>query len=198
MHKTSNLKEGMEVLLEKSQRQEAVAIREILEILSGNGRVLILIFLSLPFCQPLQIPGLSIPFGLAVTFIGLRMAFGKHVWLPKNILLKNVPSVTVQKIAQKGLKLIKKLTPFIHSRFNWLCEHEIMQVCNSLLLAILGVILALPLPIPLTNLSAGWAIFLISIGLLENDGVFILVGYFIALLTILSIILLAFSIKLIF
>jgi len=193
--KNKDLKKDLVVLLEKSQRQTTISIREILEILSGKGRALILIFLSLPFCQPLQIPGLSTPFGLVIAFIGVRMAFSKRIWLPKTVLLKTVPSATVRKISQKCLKLLTKMARLIHPRFRWLYKHRIMHICNGLLIVLLGIFLALPLPIPLTNLSAGWAIFLLSIGLLENDGVFLIAGYLVTLLTIVFFILLVFSIK---
>ena len=86
----------------------------------------------------------------------------------------------------------------IHPRFRWLNEHRPMHVCNGLLIVLLGIFLALPLPIPLTNLSAGWGTLLLSIGLLEDDGAFLLAGYLVTLLIIVFFILLAFSIKLIF
>ncbi len=182
--KNRNLKENLALLLEKAQSQTAVSIGEILKILSGKGRLLVLILLSLPFCQPLQIPGLSIPFGLVIALMGFRMAFGKHVWLPKSLLSKTVPSATIKKIAEKYLKLMKKMSCLIRPRLEWLYSHKIIHVCNGLLIVILGIILALPLPIPFTNLPAGWAIFLISLGLLEDDGVFILAGYFVTLITL--------------
>ena len=141
-------------------------------------------FLSLPFCQPLQIPGLSTPFGLIIAFIGVRIAFSKRIWLPKTVLLKTIPSATIQKISQKSLKLLIKMASLIHPRFRWLYGHRIMHICNGLLIVLLGIFLALPLPIPLTNFSAGWAIFLLSIGLLGNDGFFLIAGYLVTLLTI--------------
>jgi len=195
--KNRDFKEDLAVLIEKSQTQKTISIGEILEILSGSGCVLILIFLSLPFCQPLQIPGLSTPFGLAIAFIGFRLEFGQRVWLTKKILLKTISAATVQKISEKFLKLMKKMARLIHPRLKWMCKHRIMRICNRLLIVLLGIFLALPLPIPLTNLAAGWAILLVSIGLLEDDGIFILMGYFISLLIIAFFISLAFSIKLI-
>jgi hypothetical protein len=38
-------------------------------------------------------------------------------------------------------------------------------------------ILLLPLPIPFSNLLPAWAIFLVACGLLERDGLFIVLGY---------------------
>ena len=196
--KNRDFKKDLTTLLEKSQRQSTISIKEILEVLSGKGRALILMFLSLPLCQPLQIPGLSTPFGLIIAFIGVRIAFSKRIWLPKAVLLKTIPSATIQKISQKDLKLLTKIARLIHPRFRWLYGHRIMHICNGLLIVLLGIFLALPLPIPLTNLSAGWAIFLLSIGLLENDGFFLIAGYLVTLLTIVFFISLVFSIKWIF
>jgi hypothetical protein len=52
-----------------------------------------------------------------------------------------------------------------------------MKRVNGAMLAALGIFLALPLPIPLTNVITAWAIFLISLGILEDDGLFIFLGY---------------------
>lgn len=193
--KTRGLKESLLILSQKTQGKAAISIEEILEILSGKGRSLILILLSLPFCQPFQIPGLSTPFGLFIAFIGFRMAFGKSIWLPKSVMSKTIPSSTLQKISQNGLKFMKKIAHLIHPRLKRMCHHRIMYVSNGLLIVLLGIFLALPLPIPLTNIIAGWAILFMAIGLLEDDGVFILLGYFVSLLIIAFFILLTLSIE---
>ncbi|MFN0065301.1 MAG: exopolysaccharide biosynthesis protein, partial [Chlamydiales bacterium] len=110
------LEEDLALLLEKSRRSPSLSIKEILDVLSGKGRSLILIFLSLPFCQPIQIPGLSTPFGIVIAFLGLRIAFGKHTWLPKRILLKTISSTTIQKIAQKFLHMMMQIRRVIRPR----------------------------------------------------------------------------------
>lgn len=195
-HRT--LEKNLAILLEKSRKNPTLSIEEILEILSGKGRSLILIFLSLPFCQPIQIPGLSIPFGLVIAFIGFRIAFGKHIWLPKKVLSKTISSITIQKIVQKSLVLMGKMRRFIHPRVKWLCASGPMQIINGLLIFLLGLLLALPLPIPLTNLAIGWSIFLISLGLLEDDGILLLLGYLTFLATLLFFSAILFSIRTIF
>ncbi|MBS0620898.1 MAG: exopolysaccharide biosynthesis protein [Verrucomicrobia bacterium] len=194
--KERSLKADLDILLERASKNPTLLIGEILGILSGKGRSLILIFLSLPFCLPIQIPGLSTPFGISIALIGLRLAFGKRVWLPNRILAKTISSKTIQKITQKSLNLISKMKRFMHSRLEFVCDHGAMKVFNGLLIFLLGILLALPLPIPLTNLSAGWSILLLSLGLLESDGVFVFIGYLFSTLTLLFFTLTIFSIKL--
>lgn len=190
--------EDLAILLAESKKHSALSVEKIFEVLSGKGRTLILIFLVLPFCQPLQIPGLSIPFGIVSAFIGLRMAFGKRILLPKKILSTSISSTTIQKVTAKTLHVMIKLKRFMHPRISWLCDHGAMKIFNGLLIFLLGIFLALPLPIPLSNLVAGWSILLISLGLLENDGVFVILGYLVSLATIIFFIYLLLSIRLFF
>lgn len=172
------------LLLQQEGKDKLLSFAKILQLLSGKGRPLILILLSLPFCQPIQIPGLSTPFGLAVAFIGLRMIFGKKIWLPRKLLEKNVPNDILTRITDKALKLIRKTKPWVHPRFLWLCHSTFSEIANGLIIITLGIFLALPLPLPLSNLTSAWSILLISLGILEDDGLLVLIGYLISLLTI--------------
>lgn len=193
--KVASLEEDLTVLLDRSREVDTLTLNEILNILSTKGRLLILIFLSLPFCQPIQIPGFSIPFGIAVAFFALRIAFGKRFWLPQTVMAKSLQAKTVEKIAKKSLDLLKKIRPLIRPRVQWVCTHRGMQLVNGLLLFFLGIFLALPLPIPFSNIVAGWAILLVSLGLLENDGLFVLAGYVLSAVIAIFLIFLLFSLK---
>jgi hypothetical protein len=170
-------------LLRLRASHRILSIRDILEVLSGSGKAVLLIVLSLPFCQPLQIPGFSTPFGIAIAFCGVRMAFGKRIWLPKRILEKRIHRHTLKKITGKILRILKKIKPWIHSRLSGLCDYPGHQLINGLIIAVSGTLLALPLPIPLSNLAAAWSIFLIALGIIEEDGVCVLIGYTAFLLT---------------
>lgn len=167
--------------LQQKGKNSSLSIGEVLHILSRKWQSLILLFLSLPFCQPFQIPGLSTPFGLAVAFIGLRMTFGKYAWLPKGILSKTINRKTLQNTTEKILWVVKKMKRWVHPRLVWICHYPALQIINGLLIFILGIFLALPLPIPFSNLMAAWSIFLIGLGLLEDDGFLVLIGYLISL-----------------
>ncbi|MEI8301518.1 MAG: exopolysaccharide biosynthesis protein, partial [Chlamydiota bacterium] len=140
----------------------------------------------------------SIPFAIIIAFLGLRMAFSKTVWLPKSLLGKTVPSLTLKKITEKTLKVLTKIHKWTHPRLNWLCQYRCIKVINGLLLAILAIFLALPAAVLLPNLTAAWSILLISWGSLEDDGVFLLIGYGLFVLTITFFILTALTIRHVF
>ncbi len=186
------------VLKEESQKSSALSVQEILKVLGGKSRLVVLIFLSLPFCLPLQIPGLSTLFGAMIALVACRFAFGKRVWLPKRILLKKISSRVIRKISQKSLKMVNKLNRFLHPRLSGLCEHKGMQFVNGFLMTLLGVLLALPIPVPFTNFAAGWSLLFINLGLLEVDGVFVLIGYLMSFMTFAYFIFIFFKLEVLF
>ena len=172
------------LLLQEKGKNSPISIGDILSIRYDKGQALIILFLSMPFCQPLQIPGLSTPFGLAVAFIGLKLAFREYAWLPKRILAKSISTHTLQKITEKILWLLKKMKGWIYPRLGWLCCYRAVHIINGLFIFILGILLALPLPTPFSNLMAAWSIMFIGLGMLKEDGIFILIGYVVSLLTL--------------
>lgn len=181
-----SLLEKKVVQLQEEAENKPLSVKKILQILSGKGRPLVILLLSIPFCQPLQIPGLSTPFGLLIAFMGLRMAFGKNAWLPKYLLEKQIEASTMQKIIHKTLWLVQKMKPWVYSRLPELCNARAAIIVHGVVIFFLGIFLALPLPIPLSNLIAAWSLFLMSLGLLESDSLLVLVSYIIAIFVFLA------------
>jgi hypothetical protein len=84
-------------------------------------------------------------------------------------------------MAQHALWLIKKMGRWIHPRLSWFIQKKV----NGYVIVALGLFLALPLPIPFSNLLAAWSILWISLGILGEDGLFVILGYVFGLITFL-------------
>lgn len=169
--------------IQKLSKTGPVKVRDLLQVFGGRGSLLFIIFLVIPFCLPIQIPGFSMPFGVAILFISLRMAFRHKIWLTQGILNHEIKPKNLKNILDWGLWFMHKLNPIARDRFSWICNTEYLFQFHCIMIALLALILALPLPIPLSNLSAAWAIFLICIGLIKEDGLFIILGYVLAVIT---------------
>lgn len=172
----NHFKDELNLLIEKSQK-ETITGETLLTVLSGRGYAFLLIILSLPFCQPIQIPGFSTPFGLILAFIGLRIAFGHHVWIPDTLLKRQISPDTLKKVSSFAIKITDKLRFFIRTRLTWLVTSPILHIIHGLTIFGLALVLALPLPIPLTNLLAAYPILFFGLGMLEDDGLMILIAY---------------------
>lgn len=156
---------------------EDISVKMIIEALGGKGQAALLILLVLPSCLPIQIPGFSTLFGVILMFIGLRIAFGRHTWIPHMLLEKKVPRHILEKIAKTAIAITNKLSFMTSTRLVYIVNAPALHICHGLAVTILAFLLSLPLPIPLTNLFAAFPIMAFGLGLLEDDGLMICIAY---------------------
>ena len=154
-------------------------IREMVEILHGRGLQFVVILLCLPFLAPVTVPGISIPFGLAIALCGLRIAFGHRPWLPAFILNRRISYSVLERMVHFGCVIYEKIEKVVRPRLGFLLAGPGMGMMIGLAIAISGLFLSLPIPppFPLTNTIPGFAIIFLSLGLMERDGGLILCGY---------------------
>jgi hypothetical protein len=179
--KRNSLAEHLHDLLNQAQGQD-VSVKMILNTLTGKGQALLLVLLSLPFCQPIQIPCFSLPFGILLAFIGLRIAFGHHAWLPQALLERKISYQTLEKIASVAIRITDKLCFFISTRWVWLVNAPLLHTIHGVTIVLLALILAIPMPIPLTNLLSAYPLLAFGLAILEDDGAMILIAYLLACL----------------
>jgi hypothetical protein len=173
-----NFEQTISILLQKAEKGP-VSIKTFFTITSGKGKVLLLIFLSLVFTQ---IPGVAIFLGLFMCYLGVRIAFSRSsIWLPQILLRKKIPSYFLKKMLKQILNFLRFMKRWSHPRYLWAVRHPITRKLNGMMIALVGLSLAASPPIPLTGFVAFAAIFLIGIGLLNEDGIYIISGYVFAL-----------------
>lgn len=176
------LSEEFHSLAHKYQHRH-VTLKEILVHLTPRGQALVTLFLALPFAIFLPIPGLSIPFGIFIMLNGFRIAARKGVWVPKFLYKREISGSLLNKSFYKIEKLLKFLEKFVKPRGKFLNIHPKLQLLNGAVLGLAGFFLALPLP-PGTNFLPGWTALIMSLGILEEDGVFVVIGYVLICLSI--------------
>jgi hypothetical protein len=155
----------------------AVTLREVIYRLRGRAYSLLLILLCLPFTQPIPLPGLSTPIGLAIAFIAMRLALGQRPWLPKKLQRKILPAGFFEKVFALAAWVLRILESFLRPRWPLICANRSALQIHALIMLIAALVLLLPLPIPFSNTFPGWTILLLAAGMLERDGLFILLGY---------------------
>lgn len=157
--------------------ERAVTLREVIYVLRNRAYLLLVMLLSLPFIQPVPLPGLSTPLGLAIVLIALRLSLGQRPWLPMKIQRAELPAGFFGKLMTLTERLIRFLESVLRPRWATLTGTPLLNQLHAIVILISALILLLPLPIPLSNLLPAWAIFLLACGLLERDGLFITLGY---------------------
>lgn len=150
---------------------------DLFETLAGRGHAALLVVLSFPFCLPVPLPGLSVVFGLVLGFVGLRIAFARRPWLPRWILERPLRREILIGLANRLAAFEKRTSRMLRPRIVFLCRDVRMHRVSGILIALMGTLLALPLPIPFTNIPAALPVLLLGLGLLEDDGLFVIFGY---------------------
>ena len=159
---------------------QSLSLRRIIEILHGRGFDVLVIVLVLPFCQPIPLPGLSTPFGVALLFFGLRIALRQRPWLPAWLLRREISYATLTKIVGGAAAVAKRSEKVIHPQLRFMTHWWSFNAVNGLVIASSAFLLMLPLPIPFSNTIPAWSILLLALGMMEEDGVVITLGYLVA------------------
>lgn len=161
-------------MLDKA-KQGPVSLKTFLTALGGRGKLLLLIFLSLGFGQ---IPGSALILGPVIIYLGVRLSIKKSaIWMPKSFLKKKIPSYFLVKVIKQILRFLKFMKHWSCPRYVWATQHRITRILNGWMIACVGLSLTISPPVPLTGFVAFAAIFLIAIGMLNDDGVYIMLGY---------------------
>jgi len=152
-------------------RRDGVTVGELVDKAADAGfgfLIGVLALIAVPFF------GLSTPFGLALALLGVQLALGRlQPWLPRRARARHLSMAMLDRVLQLFSRRLHWLV--LSTRRRW--EVMIMPRLVGLAITLLGLGLALPLPIPGSNMIFIVPIIVYSIGLLERDGGWIVVGH---------------------
>jgi hypothetical protein len=151
-------------------------LSELLGASEGRGYDLLLLLIGLPFLTPIPLLGLSTPFGLVVMLIGARLALGRRPWLPQKLLHRELPARFITRVLATASRLVRWLEVLIRPRLGFLHTQWVYRRFAGALIMVSGLLLLLPLPIPLTNSFPALTVVLLAAGAMERDGLFFLAG----------------------
>jgi hypothetical protein len=148
------------------------------EILGKDAAPLLSIFLCIPFLFPVPLPGLSTAFGFAIIFLALRGMFSRRPKLPEFIGKREISAQSVEKICFNAKRTLLKIERYVHSRFGFVST-RFAQILSCLAIISSSLALAVPVPpvIPFTNFFPAFAILLLCVAELEEDGLVAIVGH---------------------
>ncbi|MBF0385307.1 MAG: exopolysaccharide biosynthesis protein [Candidatus Omnitrophica bacterium] len=162
-----------------------VSLSEIRNLFGQEGLLLLTVFLVLPFMVPVSIPGVSTIFGAAILLIGVSRLFKLPLWLPKRFEDRILPADKLRAALSSGLKVIQKLERLTLShRLKSLTSDGLRGTVNNCSFILGALLLMAPFGfVPFSNTLPGLALLFFAIGLLQRDGIFILLGHFVNLAT---------------
>jgi hypothetical protein len=164
--------------MSKAINQERISLRELLELIGEQGLLVFCMFLTIPFLLPVSIPGVSTVFGLVILLIGLGVTLNRLPWLPGRLMNRTIERIHLIPALERGAKLFTRLDKLIRPRWLALTHGATINRLNGFLLVACALLLMAPLGlIPFSNTLPAVAILCLAAGMLQRDGIFVLLGY---------------------
>jgi len=162
---------------------ERVRLRDLVNALGDRAFGLLILVFALPNAVGLgTIPGLSTVFGVPQMFIAAQMALGWHKpWLPDWILDKSLDRGDFLKIVDKSAPYLQRAETLLRPRWAFMSSYLAERVLGIVFLLMATIV---AMPIPGGNWPPAVAMAFISIGLVERDGLYIIVGLVVAVIAV--------------
>ena len=146
-------------------------------LLAGLGRRaygMLLFVATLPAFIPIPIGGAIS--GPLVVLIGVQLLWGRRrPWLPRFLASRGPHRHALARFYRLVSPWLARLERLVRPRLPVLLHYRAARVFTGLLLVLLGLLLALP--IPLTNYRFGAILLLFALAMLERDGALMLVAW---------------------
>lgn len=154
---------------------EQIRLADITEGLGKRSFGLLLLLLALPHAIPLPaIPGMSTLLALPLILVALQMLMGMPApWLPGWLAEKPVRRQTLTAVLDRSLPWLERIERGLHPRLlvvSGRVGERVLGACCLLLACVIA------MPIPFGNWLPGMGITLMALGLIERDGLVIVVG----------------------
>jgi len=146
-----------------------VSVRELLDRVSHKSYGVFLAILALPSALPLPAPGYSVPFGLLLLTLGVQMIRNReHPWFPESVLDRRMKADGNPKLVAGMVRFLRFFEYFIRPRLSVVYTNTVMFRLLGCVILACGI--SMCIPVPLTNTGPALGIFLIGLGMLEEDG----------------------------
>ncbi|MCX7868580.1 MAG: exopolysaccharide biosynthesis protein [Terrimicrobiaceae bacterium] len=174
----NSLSRNLEQILEDSGGGD-ITLEGVFRGVGDKAFGVLLAILSLPSALPLPAAGYSTPFGILLAILSLQMiTFRETPALPQFAMRHKFSHERARKFFHAAIGFLRRIEWLIHPRMQWIGRPAGRAALGWLTLVMAGLMI---LPIPMTNTFPAMVIFLIGVGLTEDDGVFALLSFLLGL-----------------
>lgn len=154
------------------ETRETIAINDLITLLGGRGRAGLILLFALPNVLPAP-PGMSGVLGVPLLYLSFQMMLGRVPWLPRLVGHRALPRDRFAQLVETVAPWLARAERLLRPRWPLLVNHRAEHAIGAFCLVLAAV---LALPIPLGNMLPALAICLIALGVLERDGLWVLIG----------------------
>ncbi|KAB1075292.1 exopolysaccharide biosynthesis protein [Methylobacterium planeticum] len=157
-----------------SQEGDRLTVGDIVAVLRDRAFALLVVLLGLPNCLPMP-PPIPLICGLLLMLVAAQIAAGMSApWLPRMLLERSIARSDVERAVKRAVPLLRRLERWSRPRMS-VFESALGMRGMGLILLTLAMALIVAAPV-VGQIPLGLAVCLVGLGLVERDGVVVLVG----------------------
>jgi hypothetical protein len=159
--------------------EDQLTLGELLDVFGDEGLLLLTMLLTLVFLIPVSIPGVSTVFGAAILLVGISRLLGRPLWLPARLRAKALPVDRLRPGLTGGMVWVRRLERISRPhRLPALVSGRVQNLFNNLAFILAALLLMAPFGfVPFSNTLPALALLFLAAGLIQRDGVAVLLGY---------------------
>ena len=163
----------------KNTQSDTFTLYELITALKERSFGILLLIMAIPnACLVASIPMVSFVFGFVIILVSVQIIFQYHkISLPNVIGAKTFSKKQLEYILNKYTSHLIKIEKYLKMRWVFLTS-TIGQIILGIVCLMHGILIVLP--IPLGNFLPGLALVFLALGVIEKDGLFIVIGYFLS------------------
>jgi hypothetical protein len=159
-------------------KERSITLAELIGALDERAFGLGILILALPCAIPF-LYGIPQIVALPMLALAAQLAMGReHPWLPETLGRRKVPVGSLRTVVRRAHRTLGLLERLTAPRLTGLTDGAGARVVGALMLIPAASVLV---PLPLTNTTPGIGVGIAAVGLLERDGLLVLLGLFIGL-----------------
>ena len=160
-------------LLASDAKGDAVELNWVLSELHERAFGLFLLVLALPCCIPF-LYGIPQIVALPLMFVSVQIVLGRKTpWLPKKLGARTISTEGLHNLARRAEPWLVRIEAFSRPRLSVLTHSPADRAVG---LALILFSASIMVPLPGTNTVPGFAVVIVSMGLLQRDGILVILG----------------------
>lgn len=152
--------------------RDRISVHDMVETMRARAFGALLLIFAFPNILPTP-PGTAGILGLPLIFLSAQMMLGLDPWLPGFIARRSMARSTFQALVARIEPWLLRAERLLRARMQVLAHPRAQRILGALCLI---VSVALVLPVPFANMAPSIALCLIGLGVLERDGLWIVLG----------------------
>ena len=152
--------------------RDRISVHDMVETMRARAFGALLLIFAFPNILPTP-PGTAGILGLPLIFLSAQMMLGLDPWLPGFIARRSMARRTFPALVARTEPWLLRAERLLRARMQVLAHPRAQRILGALCLI---VSIALVLPVPFANMAPSIALCLIGLGVLERDGLWIVLG----------------------